>query len=380
MTNRERVDAVLHFKSVDSIPNVEIGYWDDTLVRWRKEGLPASIPAYAAKGDRRYTRHSKELTGYFHMEAHDIAYNVSLSDEPYPSPDSEVVEEDGDTVTIRYSNGYVIKCLKSNTGIFNELDWPVKSHQDWEIIRKSYVPGWHRISADSANELPSEERDFAVALSLPGFFWELRKWLGFEKACTLFYDDPDWAVEMLEFWSNYLLSQCKLILETGFKPEFVMVDEDMAYNHGPMISPIILKKFIVPQYQKINAYLYAKGIDVVGIESDGLVDEMIPIFHDAGVNLWSPFEMICRKEKPSLLELGEKYPWLRMIGGMDKTALVKGREAIVNEVSKISPLAARGGYIPTIDHKVPPEVSLENYELYLYEKSKRLVLHGGAGD
>jgi hypothetical protein len=131
-------------------------------------------------------------------------------------------------------------------------------------------------------------------------------------------------------------------------------------------------EFIAPQYMKVNAYLNTQGIDVIGIDSDGLIDQMIPVLYDAGVNLWSPFEIVCRKEKDDLLGLGKKYPWLRMIGGMDKTALSKSGKDIIHEVLKISSLSGRGGYIPTIDHKVPPEVSFENYQLYLREKSKRL--------
>ncbi|MDP2991441.1 MAG: hypothetical protein Q8O57_12855, partial [Kiritimatiellota bacterium] len=132
MTQRERFKAVLHFEKVDRTPNVEIGYWDEAFLRWQKEGLPNNIPFRPKGDDKRYTRHSKELTEYFGLDAHDVAYNIAIGDWPEPGPTSEVIAEDKETKTIRWSNGYVIKCLKSNEGIFNELEWPVKNRKDWE--------------------------------------------------------------------------------------------------------------------------------------------------------------------------------------------------------------------------------------------------------
>lgn len=372
MTNREIFNAVLHFEKTDRIPNVEIGYWDETLIRWRKEGLPSSMPIYPEKGDQRYSRNSKELTEYFKLDAHDIAYNVSISDEPEPTLSSELIFEDEETETIKFSNGYMLKHLKSNKGIFHEMDWPVKSRSDWENIKMSYFPGWHAISVDSPDKLPSKDRDFAAMLNIPGFFWELRRWMGFENACTIFYEDDILAYEMLNFWGDFLLAQCKLVMEY-YKPEYVQFDEDMAFNHGPMVSPEILKEFIVPQYKKVVSYINSKGVDVIGIESDGLIDEMIPVLYEAGVNMYCPYEIQCREGKDDLLSLGRKYPWLRMIGGVDKRALSLGNDAILREVSKIGALVKRGGYIPSVDHKVPPEVSLEAYMFYLKGKSKRCM-------
>ena len=71
--------------------------------------------------------------------------------------------------------------------------------------------------------------------------------------------------------------------------------------------------------------------------------------------------------------LGRKYPWLRMLGGMDKLALQRGHKAIDEIVALIPPLVERGGFIPMIDHKVPEGVALEAYRYYLAEKSKGLL-------
>jgi uroporphyrinogen decarboxylase len=36
------------------------------------------------------------------------------------------------------------------------------------------------------------------------------------------------------------------------------------------------------------------------------------------------------------------------------------------------PLIEEGGFIPTVDHTVPPDVSLENFKYYI-EKKKQLL-------
>lgn len=372
MTERERFKAVLHFKDVDRVPNVEIGYWVEAFSRWQKEGLPAHIPFGPSEiQGKRYTRHSQELTEYFGLDAHDVAYNIAVSDWPEPGPTTKVIAEDNETKTIRWVHGLVRKCLKSNEGIFQELDWPVKSRPDWDKIKKTIFPGWHRISGGSPEFLPSDNRDFAAMLALPGFFWAMRNLMGFDGACLVFYEDPAMAKDMLEHFGNYYLAQCELALE-HYRPEYVQFDEDMAYNHGPMLSPTMMEKFLLPQYKKVVSYINSKGIDIVGIDSDGLPDEMIPLFYQAGINLWAPMEIICRQGKDDLIALCQKYPWLRINGGIDKTALNRGKEAIDREVAKIKPLVERGGYIPTIDHKVPPEVSLEAYQYYLRQKTRLL--------
>ena len=53
-------------------------------------------------------------------------------------------------------------------------------------------------------------------------------------------------------------------------------------------------------------------------------------------------------------------------GAIDKRTLIKGKEAIREEVmSKVPFLLEQGGYLPTIDHWVPPDVTFENYCYYI---------------
>jgi hypothetical protein len=46
-------------------------------------------------------------------------------------------------------------------------------------------------------------------------------------------------------------------------------------------------------------------------------------------------------------------------------ALAAGKEAIRKEIARIAPVVREGGWIPHLDHRVPPDVSLEDYRCYL---------------
>ena len=59
--------------------------------------------------------------------------------------------------------------------------------------------------------------------------------------------------------------------------------------------------------------------------------------------------------------LGEK---VALRGYFDKRALIAGKSAIDEECERITPLLKRGRFIPHTDHRVPPDVSWENYRYY----------------
>jgi hypothetical protein len=54
-----------------------------------------------------------------------------------------------------------------------------------------------------------------------------------------------------------------------------------------------------------------------------------------------------------------------MMGGLDKRQLMKGRAEIDQELDrKVEPVAATGGYVPMVDHLVPPDVPWSNFCYY----------------
>jgi len=56
---------------------------------------------------------------------------------------------------------------------------------------------------------------------------------------------------------------------------------------------------------------------------------------------------------------------LRLIANVDKKALASGLESAAKEIERIRPLIEEGGFIASVDHAVPSDVSFVNYTYYV---------------
>ncbi len=65
-----------------------------------------------------------------------------------------------------------------------------------------------------------------------------------------------------------------------------------------------------------------------------------------------------------------------MMGGIDKRELRFDKARVKQEVMRKVPwLVEQGGYIPSVDHGVPPDIPLRNY-LYMCELIKEIACGG----
>ena len=94
----------------------------------------------------------------------------------------------------------------------------------------------------------------------------------------------------------------------------------------------------------------------------GIAD--LPRLLDAGVNVQFPIEIGTWKADPMALRkrFGKE---LRVIGGIDKLELEKGRAAIDAEIERRVPLMREGGFVPMPDHLITPGVPLDDYRYYI---------------
>jgi uroporphyrinogen decarboxylase len=89
------------------------------------------------------------------------------------------------------------------------------------------------------------------------------------------------------------------------------------------------------------------------------------------MDVMSPFEVASNCD---VVRTAKEYPDLVILGGIDKRIMAAGKAAIDRHLEYIVPfMRERGGYIPTCDHGVPEEVTLENYMHY----RKRMIELGG---
>jgi hypothetical protein len=103
---------------------------------------------------------------------------------------------------------------------------------------------------------------------------------------------------------------------------------------------------------------------VIYLDCDGNMDELIPLWLDAGINLFWPLEVAAGMDP---LALRKQYGReIILAGGLDKRELMRDKESLRHEVmAKVPTLAATGPYFPSPDHLVPIDMPFDNFCYYI---------------
>ena len=246
------------------------------------------------------------------------------------------------------------------------IRYPLKNRGDWEKLRPFFdpdTPGRFPLNWDEVAE-SYRERDYPLGIHVGSLYGWLRNWMGVERISIAFHRDPDWIAEMMDTMVNLWIKIIRRALR-DVKVDFAAWWEDMCYSRGPLISPRHFEEFMVPRYKKVTEVLKEYGVKINILDSDGDVAKLIPGWLKAGINCIIPFEA----RYNDLYKLREIYgKELLIMGGVNKFALIEGKASIDRELDRLTEMLQQGGFIPAIDHHVPPEVSLLNYKYYLKRK------------
>ena len=186
--------------------------------------------------------------------------------------------------------------------------------------------------------------------------------MGVERISLMFFDDPALIHEMCNHIADFVIEAVAPILQEA-PCDFAYIWEDMAGKAGPLCSPAMYRRFMLPPLKRVTEMLHAHGVDIIIVDSDGNNDVLVPLWLEAGVTGLRPFEIAAGCDPVAVRRQYGKS--LVIQGGIDKRALAQGPEAIEREVlSKVPWLCLQGGYFPQVDHLVPPDVSLANYRCY----------------
>lgn len=185
----------------------------------------------------------------------------------------------------------------------------------------------------------------------------------------LVYDDRALFEEMVETVTDCIMASITPFLEAGVRFEYASLWEDMCYRAGPLLSPRVFKQVLLPNYRRLTDLLTRYGVDIVIVDCDGDIALLAPLWLEAGVNTMFPIEVGVWGGDP--VAYRKQYGRdLRLVGGVGKRILAGTRAEISREVQRLTPLVEDGGFIPTPDHRVPPDVPLDNYKFYLDEAQR----------
>jgi len=370
ITSRERFLAAMDYRPLDRVPNHELGVWGQTIERWNAEGASQ----FALKWD-----------WFVKEDFFDLDYRefISVDWGMMPSFDAKVIERTDRYEVIQHGNGIVTKALidgmklGTRASMDQYLRFPVENIADFRNLVKRYdAHAPKRLPPDWREKLNGwRNRDHVLVMgrncSCGGFYWRAREWMGTENLSLAWYDQPALMHEMMEFYADFTMETCRPILDET-DVEYFNLNEDLAMKNGPLLGPSTFKEFIYPHLKRMVEFFKSRGTRYFCLDSDGNPEPLIPLMMDAGVDCLWPLE---RASDVNPIAIRKKFgKTLRLWGGVDKRELAKGPDAIDRHLRELAPLVEDGGFIPAIDHTVPPDVSWDNFCHYM--KRKRALLEG----
>lgn len=329
-----------------------LGFWEQTAAKWQEENKLAP---------------DTDLFDYFNLEYNPkrnrIPGRPGVAGIPYsPEFERQVLSEDGETYTMIGSDGVTVKANRNSAGK-QYVEFPVRSAADWQEIKERRLnPAQHDFGANYAAEKCNYiDNDDINMLVLCGPYAFKRNLMGFENLSYAYYDSPELIQDMAEHWLKFNIPLCTRLI-TDLRVDMIIFHEDMAFKNGPFINPALFRRFMTPYYKEMVGILKSLGINCINVDTDGRVDELLPLFMEVGVNMMVPFEQAAGND---MLEFRRRYPELIVWGGIDKRVLNQSKEDIKREVyTKVPPLWEQGGYFPSLDHSTQP-CPLENFVYYL---------------
>jgi hypothetical protein len=358
MNERERFLRTMSFQAVDRVPLMEMGVWPEALDRWRHEGLP------------KWVTHLRHLEDYLGL---DRSFNVNwlpIEQGIYPGLRVSVIEESETWKVVRDRDGVVTRRKKDGQSIPQYIRFPVENEADYEaLLPRLNGQDPARYPADFDEDLHwRRERGEIIGLNFRSFFGFPRSLMGLENYCMAFYDQPNLVRRMIADRVRFANDVLKRVLATG-KLDFVQIWEDMAFKTASLISPKLARAYMLPAYAELVNLLRTGGVAVIMVDCDGHVNDLLPIYREAGINGTHPCEIAAGADP---LVLRKQNPDCTLIGGMDKRLIAAGRDGIDAELRRLEPLWKEGGFIPLLDHFVPSDVSYDNYRYYVERRRDAL--------
>jgi len=364
MDDRERFKAVCAGERPDHVPifgfsgapGMSQGALRDVHARLVATGMPSWVD-----GCHSLARHDS-VEGWFRYWGTTGPIELDF----FPAEPARGIERtkriEGGFEVVESETGAITRQVIDNDAVYSMphfLVYDVRDRPSWEFYRARATPGpmWPRDRIEEECRR-FDDRGRPLAVSVGSTWGQLRNLMGPEAACTILYDDPELAHEIIDFHCG-LAEQYVFPLIERLRPEIVNAGEDCCYNHGMLISPEHFEEFCATFYRKVGRLAAACGVDMVAIDTDGDAMEFVPLVESCGVNAVFPFEV---KAGNDLFALRQRHPGFVLMGWLEKECVNEGNEAMIEPeiMSKVPRLLEKGRYFPNGDHGLQPLVTFDS--------------------
>lgn len=345
----------MNFHTVDRVPHWEFGYLGKTVQRWHQEGLPAELNDDGA------------IEAYFGV---DPVAGIPLGVGLHPGFDGEavLVEDRAHTKVMRYPDGTVAEVGKEGQDtIPHYIKFPIANRDDWKRYKERLDPTHpDRFDYDfKALSRKLIDLDWPIHIPLGSFFGVPRDWIGFENIALMCYDDRELVEDIVATLAElqytqieYALRHCEVDMAGGW--------EDICFRNGPIISPQMFREICGPHIKRVCNLLRQHGCTVIWTDCDGDVTQLVPVWLECGMHCLFPLEVHPGSDPVKFRKMYGHDIQLR--GGLRKYTFAGSRQDILGELKRVEHVVQDGAFIPHGDHRIPEDVSYENYKYYVREK------------
>jgi uroporphyrinogen decarboxylase len=198
--------------------------------------------------------------------------------------------------------------------------------------------------------------DVFLAGSHRDTLWEKSYMLvGMENMMAYFLTEPGYAREILHQIMDFQLGIARHYLACGV--EFVQLGDDLGTQTGLLLSPRVIREFLLPEYRRIFELYRQNGV-IIGFHSCGKIEAVLDTFMELGIAVLNPIQATAND-----LDALRKRTQGKMAlqGGVSSGVVMAGpRERIEAEVrQRLMQLGRDGGYFCGPDQGMPyPEGNL----------------------
>jgi uroporphyrinogen decarboxylase len=349
LTSRDRFLTALDVRQPDRVP-VWIHAINERAIlnigRLLKEGVPEpkavnqmSQEEMMSLLDILFTIHEElEIDGFTSLPMSELVNTQNL---------------DGD----RFRDTWGTVWARSPHGMAYMVDGPLCSPGDLGNYQRPSAGSYETFMVQMADQRFGGTR--AQVFLLRGVFvrsWRLR---GMQE---LFLDmslHPEFVHQLARLVTDYNLELCQVAVESGV--DVLIIEDDIAGNEGPLISPQHFSEFVAPYNQEVLDYAHQQGLMVI-LHSDGNLWPVLDQLLDMGYDGLNPLEpqagMHLKKVKDYC---GDR---VCLLGNIDCGELLcSGTEAEVEiaVIRAIADAAPGGGYILCSSNSIHPGVDPRNF-------------------
>lgn len=173
--------------------------------------------------------------------------------------------------------------------------------------------------------------------------------VGMENMMYYFYEEPEYAAEILHRIMDFQLGIAKHYIAVGV--EVVSLGDDMGTQYSLLFSREIFDRFLRPEYERLFSFYHDRGV-LINFHSCGHIEPLLDTFIELGVDILNPVQATAN----NLARVIEKtHGKMALQGGISTALLMDGpTEAIRATVrDTIALLGKDSGYFCFPDQVLP---------------------------